>query len=218
MLIESIKHNLDSSKFVNTPYSPAIKQPSKGYIRSDLQQAWINTIRKYGDYHWFVTLTFRSDIHPDQADKRFHIWIRHINTLLYGGNYRTKKKGVTWVRAMEYQKRGVLHFHCLVGSPELYKLKRLDCMKLWETNCGRKASRFTPDPNRFDRVLAEPSKLDCLSNGFARIYKYDSSQGADIYCSKYVTKGADNIDMYVAPPLWNLVNNKDQGGLQFTID
>jgi len=241
MLIESIKHNLETSKLVNTRHSPAIKPPSKGYIRSDLQQAWIDTIGKYSPFHWFCTLTFKNDIHPDQADKRFYRWIRSINIKLYGGNYRTKKKGICWVKSVEYQKRNVLHIHSLVGSPELYKLKRLDWMKQWETDCGRKSSRFKADPNRFDRIQAEPiikkvlsqaeadwlndvcpdineGKIDCMNtdeivNGFARIYKYDPSLGAKNYVAKYVTKGCGNVDMYVPPAQLNLVNNKEQGRL-----
>jgi len=120
------------------------------------------------------------------------------------------------VRAMEKQKRDVIHFHCLLGSPELYKLKRLDWMYQWEDNCGWEVSGYPADPNRFDRLFTgEQAKTFNIKNGFARIYKYDSRLDGKNYVSKYVTKGADNIDMYVAPPQWNLVNNKEQRRLAF---
>jgi len=241
--MENIQQKLVSSKLGNR-HHPAIKPPSKGYFRTAEQEAWVELIDKYSPFHWFCTLTFRSDLHPDQADKKFYRWIRSINIKLYGGNYRTKKKGICWVKSIEYQKRNVLHIHSLVGSPELYKLKRLDWMKQWETDCGRKSSRFKADPNRFDRVQADPPEApkamsqaewdflndlcpelnkkpasidymntDEIVNGFARIYKYDSSLGGKNYVAKYVTKGCGNVDMYVPPTLLNLVNNKEQGRL-----
>jgi len=61
----------------------------------------------------------------------------------------------------------VLHFHCLVGSPLLYKLDRKHFMKLWET-----------DGNMGNKIV----------NGFVRIYEFDPSRGAVSYLSKYVLK------------------------------
>jgi len=241
MLIASLQHNPETSKQKTTPLNP----PLTGYLKQDLQKAWLHFIRKYDPYSWYVTLTFKDSIHKTTADKRFKRWITNINEALYGNRFRKRKLGVSWVRAMERQKRGTIHFHALIRSPEMYKLKRLDYMKLWETNCGRRVSRFTPDPNRFDRLLADPPKdispakeeldwlndlcpeinegeIDCMNppeiiNGFARIYKYDPSQGASAYCSKYITKGFDNLDIYIAPPLKNMLSESDQGKLAFLI-
>ncbi len=71
MIVESIKHNRESSKLVNTSYSPAIKSPSKGYFKLDLHQAWINFIKRYEPFTWYVTLTFKEPKHPELADKAF---------------------------------------------------------------------------------------------------------------------------------------------------
>ena len=185
MLIESINHNRESGKLVNTLYSPAIKPPSKGYFKLDLYQAWINFIKSFEPFQWFVTLTFKEPRHPEACNKAFRRWIRHINQCLYGRRYRENKKGVTWIKAIEYQKREVIHFHCLVGSPELYKLKRLEFMKLWEADC-----RNTQE----------------IINGYARISKYDHSRGAINYCSKYVLKGGE-IDLYISPEQWYLLSD-----------
>ncbi len=194
MLIESIKHNRESSKLVNTPYSPAIKPPSKGYFKLDLHQAWINFIKRYEPFMWYVTLTFKEPKHPESADKAFFRWIRHINESLYGRRYRERKKGVTWIKAIEYQRREVIHFHCLVGSPELYKLRRLDFMKLWESDCMNTQE---------------------IINGYARISKYDHSRGAINYCSKYVLKGGE-IDISISPEQWYLLSDTaPMLGIQF---
>jgi len=71
MIVESIKHNPESSKLVNTPYSPAIKPLSKGYFKLDLHQAWVNFIKTFEPFQWYSTHTFKDDKHPEAADKAF---------------------------------------------------------------------------------------------------------------------------------------------------
>jgi len=185
MIVESIKHNSETSKSVNTRHSPATKLPSKGYFKLDLHQAWINFIKTYEPFQWYVTLTFKEPRHPESCNKAFYRWMRNINQCLYGRRYREIKKGVTWIKAIEYQRREVIHFHCLVGSPELYKLKRLDFMKAWESDCKNTQE---------------------IINGYARISKYDHNRGAINYCSKYVLKGGE-IDLYISPEQWYLLSD-----------
>ncbi len=203
MLIETIPDNYPNSQ-------PLSHVTSSAKVIPPMQEGWLSLIKKYEPYYWFATLTFRDPVHVEVAVGRFKRWIRHINLALYGGNFVKKKKGVTWFRAMERQKRGVLHFHCLIGSPDMYRLKRKDFVKAWETNCGLPTSKFRLDYGRFDKILAEPDSLDWLSNGFAMIHKYDPSKGADYYCSKYVTKGFDNLDVFVNPIQLKFVNDNSQ--------
>ena len=203
MLIEIIPDNHPNSQ-------PLSHGTSSAKVIPPMQEGWLSLIKKYEPYDWFVTLTFRDPVHIEVAEHRFKRWIRHINLALYGGNFVKKKKGVTWFKAMERQKRGVLHFHCLIGSPDMYRLKRKDFNKLWETNCGLPTSKFRLDYGRFDKILAEPDSLDWLSNGFAMIHKYDPSKGADYYCSKYVTKGFDNLDFFVNPIQLKFINDNSQ--------
>ena len=195
----------------NNPNSQHLRHgTSFAKVIPPMQSAYLSLIKKYEPYDWFVTLTFRDPVHIEVAEHRFKRWIRHINLALYGGNFVKKKKSVTWFKAMERQKRGVLHFHCLIGSPDMYRLRRDKYMEMWETNCGLPTSKFRVDYGRFDKILAEPDSLDWLSNGFARIYKYDPSKGADYYCSKYVTKGFDNIDVFVNPIQLKFINDNSQ--------
>jgi len=187
MLAESIPQDLLNSQSLSTKLDTVQKLPSSGFVKVDLKDAWINFIKRYEPFTWYVTLTFKEPKHPESADKAFFRWIRHINECLYGRRYREKKKGVTYIKCMEYQKRDVIHFHCLIGDPHLYKLKRLDFMKAWE--CGCNSSKE-------------------LVNGFARIFKYDATRGAVNYCSKYVLKGGE-IDVYISPEQWHLLNDKE---------
>jgi len=203
MLIESITQDKPTSQY---PYHGT----SSAKVIPPMQEGWISIIKKCEPYDWFVTLTFRDAVHREVADRRFKRFIIHINRTLYGGNFVKKKKGVTWFKAMERQKRGVLHFHCLIGSPDMYRLKRKDFNKAWETNCGLPTSKFRVDHGRFDKILAEPDSLDWLSNGFAKILKYDPSKGAVYYCSKYVTKGFDNLDWHVNPIQLKFINDNSQ--------
>ncbi len=192
MLIESIPHNKTSSQSPSIKLYPVQKLPSSGFVKVDLKEAWVEFIKRYEPFTWFVTLTFKEPKHPEYADKAFFRWIRHINECLYGRRYREKKKGVTWIKCMEYQelrrineKKDVIHFHSLVGDPNLYKLKRLDFMKAWEYNCNpSKAWQYDCNPN-----------IE-LVNGISRIFKYDANRGAVNYCSKYVLKGGE-IDLYI---------------------
>jgi len=204
MIVENIPDNNPNSQTLSHVTSSA------KVVIPPMQLAWLSLIKRYEPYEWFVTLTFKDPVHKDVADRRFKRWIVQINNALYGGNFVKKKKGVTWFKAMERQKRGVLHFHCLIGSPDMYRLKRKNFRLAWETNCGLNTSKFRVDSGRFDKILAAPNALDCISNGFARIYPYDPSKGADYYCSKYVTKGFDNLDLFVNPIQAKFINDNSQ--------
>jgi len=186
MLTESIPQKLTYSQLPELNSSTVQKLPSTGF-KVSLKEAWAEFIKRFEPYEWYVTLTFKEPKHPEAADKAFIRWIRYINECLYGRRYRERKKGVTYVKCMEYQKRDVIHFHCLISDPHLKKLKRFDFMEAWETDCHRSKE---------------------LVNGYARIYPYNAARGAVNYCSKYVLKGGE-IDVYISPEQWRLLNNKE---------
>ena len=187
MLIESITQKLTYSQLPESNPSTAQKLPSASSIKVELKEAWVEFIKRFEPYEWYVTLTFKEPKHPEAADKAFIRWIRYINECLYGRRYRERKKGVTYVKCMEYQKRDVIHFHCLISDPHLKKLKRLDFMEAWETDCYRSKE---------------------LVNGYARIFQYDATRGAVNYCSKYVLKGGE-IDIYISHGQWHLLNDQE---------
>lgn len=185
MLIESIPRKLTYSQLLESNPSTAQKLPFAGSIIVELQEAWAEFIKRFEPYTWFVTLTFKEARHPESADKAFKRWIRYINECLYGRRYRDKKKGVTYIKCMEYQKRDVIHFHCLLADPYLYQLKRMTFEQAWEQDCqGREG----------------------VINGYAKVLKYDIRGGAVNYCSKYVMKGGE-IDLYVSPERLHLLKD-----------
>jgi len=187
MLTESIPQKLTYSQSPESNLGTVQKLPFAGSIKVELQEAWAEFIKRFEPFDLYVTLTFKEPKHPESADKAFFRWIRHINESLYGRRYREREKGVTYFKCMEYQKRDVIHFHCLIGDPHLKKLKRFDLMKAWETDCYRSKE---------------------LVNGYARIYEYNAARGAVNYCSKYVSKGGE-IDPFISPEQWHLLNDKE---------
>ncbi len=106
-----------------------------------LCESWAEFIDKFEPFSWYLTLTFREEVHPEQADRRYMRFVRRLNEDIYGRRYREKGKGVTHVRAQEWQKRGVLHFHALMTST--LGLRRLTWMDIWnEENGFAKIERY----------------------------------------------------------------------------
>lgn len=82
-------------------------------------------------WQWYCTLTFKVEKHPEAADKAFRYAINKLNKKIFGNNYaRSKKLAVQWVRALEWQKRDVIHFHVLVTN--VGTTSRDELKKLWE--------------------------------------------------------------------------------------
>jgi hypothetical protein len=90
---------------------------------------WLST----PPWEWYTTHTFRLDyVSPKQADRAWYAW---LNAVRIGAKYAngTSIWGATapyYFRATEYQDRGTLHYHALVGG--VGDLRRLDYKDLWE--------------------------------------------------------------------------------------
>lgn len=127
-----------------------------------LKEAWVEFLSRY-TWDWFCSFTFRGEIlHPEKAGKTFSVLISKINRALYGRRYYQHKKSIRWVRAIEMQKRGVLHYHALLAGDRLQSLRRLTFMDKWDELAG-----------------------------YARIEPLRSSQAVYSYISKYVIKGGE---------------------------
>ena len=138
--------------------------------RPDLVSAWSTYVESLGTWDWFATLTFRSEVHPESADKRYRVWCSKINRELFGNRWWKRGRGVRWIRALELQRRGVIHFHVLLGAPGLGDLRRLRWMDVWDDLAG-----------------------------WARIEPPRSAGAVRRYCAKYVVKGGE-IDIGGALP------------------
>ena len=114
---------------------------------------------------WYGHYTFRDvvssydghshHVHPETALKVWNKWIHGLNREAYGVKYwKTKSKGVVWARGTEFQIRGAIHFHALIGMvPDT--VRRMDYVDKW-----------------FEMA------------GIARIYEYEQGKGAEFYMSK----------------------------------
>ena len=90
------------------------------------------------------------------------VWNCRINRSLYGNRWYKHGKGVRWVRALETQRRGVIHYHALLGGFAVKELHRLSWMREWEELAG-----------------------------FARIERPNNARAVSGYCAKYVAKGGE---------------------------
>lgn len=157
------------------------KEASKEYGKYLLSDIW--------GWQWYNTLTFQERIHPEQADRYYKRWVRKLNENFYGKRFRRKGKGITWVRGLEFQKRGVIHFHSLfMGLPDFRDEKvekkiRHEAMKMWERIGNRGWKNYPGDGKRYES-----------KTGYARVYPY--KPGACSYISKYVAKGGE-LDFFI---------------------
>lgn len=140
--------------------------------RSTVQQGWVEFLSQYR-WDWFTSQTFRLSTHPEAADKLFRVWISMLNRHLYGPRWHKQKKSVYWVRALEWQKRGVLHFHALVSAPDRIS-----------------ANGSSVSLNLLAKRLYWMDQWNTLA-GFARIEKPDSATAVVNYCTKYILKDGD---------------------------
>jgi hypothetical protein len=88
-------------------------------------------------WNWFSTLTFRTAVHPEQADRRFKRFIKALTT---HPARRVTTGPIIWVRGAELQRRGVLHFHALVAG--VAPIPVFAACKLWEQIGGGHAQIY----------------------------------------------------------------------------
>jgi hypothetical protein len=80
-------------------------------------------------YHYL-----RESVHPESVEKRLRLFISMVNRELYGPRWHKKGLGVQWVRPLEYQRRGVIHYHALAAGVQ--ELRRLTWMDIWQELAG----------------------------------------------------------------------------------
>ena len=114
----------------------------------------------YGDFlaalpwDWWATFTFADEIYPYRAAQIYIYWAERLAAEV--------GRPMTHARAMEFQKRGVVHFHALIWNVGR-RTNRYEWMATWET----------------------------MGGGISRIFPYDRTQGAAHYLPKYVVKNGE---------------------------
>lgn len=124
--------------------------------RPDLREPYGDWLGKL-PWDWYGTFTFAEQIYPDRGAQRYDTWAMEL----------AQNVGLVMAhaRALEFQKRGVVHFHSLV-----WNVQRRTHRKEWE------------------------QKWQEIGGGFAAIYPYDRSKGAVYYLGKYLAKNGE-VDM-----------------------
>jgi hypothetical protein len=111
-------------------------------------------------FEWFCTFTFKDRIHPEAAEKAFRVWINKLNNHLYGRKWRNRAPdGVTWVRGLEWQKRGVIHYHVLLSGalgavPSIWS-------DVWHLTMGMGFADIVPLKDNQEAVKAYVTKYVC---------------------------------------------------------
>lgn len=82
-------------------------------LKHKARKGWTEWLKDF-DWEYFGTFTFKNEIHPEQVGKRLNRWIIKQNERIYGKRNRQHHKGISYCWGVEYQKRGVIHFHILL--------------------------------------------------------------------------------------------------------
>lgn len=127
-------------------------EPARPVLGPEYGQ-WLTTL----PWDWWGTFTFAEWIHPEWARQRYEDWARALAD--------DTGKVQTHARALEYQRRGVVHFHALI----------------WNVSRRTRKSQW------------EQSWLD-IGGGWGQLRNYDRARGATYYLGKYLVKGGE-VDM-----------------------
>ena len=107
------------------------------------------------DWSLYGHFSFRGYPHIESACKTWDMFIHELNRKIFGWYYwKNKSKGVSWARGTEYQQRGAVHFHAIIGGVPA-EVSRFGLMEHW-----------------YDKA------------GISRIFAYERGRGAEFYMSK----------------------------------
>lgn len=128
-------------------------------------EGWECLLDRYS-WDWFATFTFKEEVHPEAADKVFRVWAAKLQRSVAGVKwYKKPQDTVRWARGLEWQKRGVLHYHGLfahrLGLNQI--ARRREYQDLWQE----------------------------LTSGFAQVRACDTRGAARAYIAKYCGKGGE---------------------------
>ena len=111
------------------------------YQTIELPKAWVDFVSQW-PWSWYCHFTFKDNpytdqmIHPESAVKIHDRFIHILNREIFGVRYWNRPNdGVTWIRATEYQYRGAIHFHDLIGRVPDW-INRLIYMDLHDKMAG----------------------------------------------------------------------------------
>jgi len=113
-------------------------------------------------WDWFTTHTFKAEyVSPKQADRAWYSWFNGLRVA-------AKAKGLTpsiygeqapfYFRVAEYQERGTLHFHALIGN--CGDIRRLLFKDFWELQGFARVEAYNPQLGAAGYVAKYLNKTD----------------------------------------------------------
>jgi hypothetical protein len=173
---------------------------------------WTRFVTRFGPWQWFVTLTFGNPIHPSLAEDRFNRWRRLLSRDLYGPRYeklaRVYGHGLTWVLAVELQRRDVIHFHALMRGPDLDQANRFKHERTWRGVADGRRQPIKTDSKGF--LVSDESRRTPHRN-WARI-ETPRAGAVAAYCCKYVAKDGEIVMGGILPPTKLQTDGQDGHG------
>lgn len=81
-----------------------------GDVEWNARKAAVATVREFGDWKWFVSLTFREDVREEHAKRALRWFLGHLAREVFGCHFK-------FARVMDRQPSGRWHFHVLIETP-----------------------------------------------------------------------------------------------------
>lgn len=167
---------------------------------SEIRKAWVSWLYEMmPEPVHFITLTYALETHPDKAKKDLFYLIRRINLHELGLKYKKYVKHCyfSYIAVMEYQKRGVVHFHMLADNWLPYTFIHEN----WNTKSQHGGKR--------DRGYAQIKQVKDPGN-----HKSGGSvEGAIRYLAKYLMKDGAEPIIWMKKKYFSLTDFKRDEGL-----
>ncbi|MBA7714669.1 hypothetical protein ES703_123699 [subsurface metagenome] len=97
-------------------------------------------------WDWYTTHTFKANyVSPRQADKAWYSWLNSLRVAAKAKGYTPSVYGEQapfYFRVAEYQDRGTLHYHALIGG--VGDIRRLLFKDFWELNGFARVEAYDP--------------------------------------------------------------------------
>jgi len=114
------------------------------------------------EWDWYTTHTFKADfVSPKQADRAWYAWFNGLRVSAKAKGLTPSIYGATapfYFRVAEYQDRGTLHYHSLIG--QVGDLRRLLFKDMWELNGFARVEAYDPVRGAASYVAKYLNKAD----------------------------------------------------------
>jgi len=164
----------------------------------EIKEAWVRWILEiFPEPVHFITLTYALETHPDKAKKDLLYLIRRINLHELGLKYKkyVKHSYFSYLAVMEYQKRGVVHFHLIADNHLPYSYIHSE----WNTYSQKGGKR--------DRGYAQIKQIKDPGNHRSG----GTIEGAVRYLAKYLVKDGAAPIIWLKEKYFSLVDfNRDE--------